>query len=183
MKRPATAGAGLTQERVRELLEYRPDTGKFTWKCSTSNRAPVGAEAGSLASNGYVIVGVEGSAVLAHRLAWLWVYGELPDQNKDIDHIDGDRGNNRISNLRLVTRSANISGGRGRKNPVLPGVAKTPSGRYVAAIHVNRVRAHIGTFDTPEEAHAAHVARHIELFGENSKFHPNHPKNMASRLT
>lgn len=96
---------------------------------------------------------------MAHRLAWLYVYGEWP--NGDIDHIDGDRLNNRIANLRDVSRRVNLENQRRPKacnKSGFLGVKTFRDQRFQARIQVRGVQLHLGTFDTPHEAHAAYVA-------------------------
>ncbi len=95
----------VTAERVRELLHYDPETGIFTHKVSRGG-VSAGDIAGCLDSLGYVRISLgRGASRFAHRLAWLLVYGKWPDG--DIDHIDQAKANNRIANLRDVSRSAN----------------------------------------------------------------------------
>ena len=83
---------------MKDLLNYDPDTGDFTWKVSTSNRVRVGQVAGTLRHDGYIRIKVNGKLYLAHRLAWFFVYGVWPVEF--LDHIDQDKSNNRINNLR-----------------------------------------------------------------------------------
>lgn len=148
--------ADLTAERLRELLHYDPETGVFTWKTKPGRRIRLGAQAGS-AAQGYLEIGVCGGRYRAHRLAWLYVYGVWPKH--DIDHIDGNRANNAIANLRDVTRAVNIQNMRrpkpGNKSGYL-GVAPCSS-RWSAQVHVAGKKRHLGVFDTPELAHAAYV--------------------------
>jgi hypothetical protein len=95
----------ITQSKLKELLNYDQDTGIFTWKKRTSNRIKVGNIAGNTHNCGYIEMCIEGKRCLAHRLAWLYIYGYLP---KLIDHINGDRQDNKISNLREATYQTNI---------------------------------------------------------------------------
>ena len=92
----------------------------------------------------------------AHRLIWLMYHGQWPPQ--EIDHINGDRADNRIVNLRLATASQNRANSKVYKTNRcgFKGVARTPYGRWVARIHFEKTK-YLGTFDTPEEAHAAYV--------------------------
>ena len=94
----------ITQSELKELLDYNKDTGIFTWKQRTSNRIKVGNIAGNLHSCGYIELKVKNNRVLAHRLAWLYEHGELPIL---IDHINGDKKDNRICNLRQASYSEN----------------------------------------------------------------------------
>lgn len=86
----------ITQARLKELFDYDPINGAFVWKLQRSNRAKVGSEAGSIASNGRRYIHVDGMQILAHRLAWLYVHGNWPKQN--LSAIDGDYLNLAIAN-------------------------------------------------------------------------------------
>jgi len=92
-------------EHLKTHLHYDPNTGLFTWLQPTSNRVKAGAQAGKLRKDGYVSIGLNGRQILAHRLAWLYTHGNWPA--KEIDHINRNRQDNRIDNLRDVTRSEN----------------------------------------------------------------------------
>ncbi len=100
----------LTQKRLRTLLLYVPDTGEFIWKVASGGKK-VGAVAGSIRKirSDYQYkrksINVDGTRYMAHRLAWLYVYGEWPADV--IDHINGDPTDNRLTNLRSVSRSEN----------------------------------------------------------------------------
>ena len=89
-----TSEKSLTAERLREVLDYDPDTGVFTRKVRTASSVKVGDVAGSLNGKGYIRIRVDGRLYFAHRLAWLYVHGEWPvDQ---VDHINGIKNDNRI---------------------------------------------------------------------------------------
>lgn len=155
-----------TAERVRSLLNYDPATGQFTWNVSNSNRAPVGSIAGGVRGDGYWRIRVDGHLYAAHRLAWLYVHGSWP--NEDIDHIDGDRLNNRISNLREATRSQNLANMRpsSKSKSGLKGAAwNARKQRWMARIKVEGCEHFLGYFKTPEEAHAAYAEAAIRLRG------------------
>ncbi|OFC63056.1 HNH endonuclease [Candidatus Erwinia dacicola] len=95
----------LTQERLKELLHYDRDTGVFTRLKTRSSRAKEGEIAGWPSSGGYLRVCVDGKVHFCHRLAWLYEHGEFP--SAFMDHINGDRQDNRISNIRQVSLSQN----------------------------------------------------------------------------
>ena len=94
----------LTQDRLKELLHYDPDTGRFIWIGSRGGTA-AGSRAGARDSHGYIRISICGKLHLAHRLAFLYVVGATPP--KDIDHINHVRDDNRWENLRPATRREN----------------------------------------------------------------------------
>lgn len=104
----------LTQARLKELLLYRKSTGRFYWKQTRTYTARAKTLAGSSTSTGYTRIKIDGKEQLAHRLAWLYVYGELP--TLEIDHINGDRADNRLRNLRVVTISQQRANSKISKN-------------------------------------------------------------------
>jgi hypothetical protein len=86
----------MDYKELNEELVYNKKTGQFFWK----------KEAGTITGHGYRYIRVNGKMMLAHRMAWLMEYGEDPE-GKLIDHINGDRLDNRIENLRIATYSQN----------------------------------------------------------------------------
>lgn len=94
----------ITQDRLKNLLHYEPDTGIFTW-AYTKVKCKKGAIAGWLCKDGYVMVCLDYRIYRTHRLAWLYVYGVFPD--KHVDHINGVRTDNRLINLRAATPAQN----------------------------------------------------------------------------
>lgn len=147
----------LTADRLRELLDYAPETGSFTWR-NTSRRAVAGAAAGSDNGEGYTQISVDGRRYAAHRLAWLYVHGEWPAS--ELDHIDGQRSHNAIANLRLADRFLNNRNvHRARQNSKTGLLGVSPKGRrFVAQIRANGVNHYLGRFDTAEQAHEAYMA-------------------------
>ena len=147
----------ISHKRLREVLNYEPETGIFRWKERISIRITVGKVAGSITNNGYVEIRVFGYRTTIHRLAWFYMTGNWPD--KDIDHINGVRTDNRWDNLRAVTRSINLQNRRTAASHSTTGFLGVTrhQGRYRSMIRFNGKTRHIGCYDTPEQAYAAYV--------------------------
>jgi hypothetical protein len=161
----------LTADYVRSILDYDPETGVFKWKWredvgSRWNTRYAGKAAGCVQRVGYVLISINDRLYKAHRLAWLFVYGEWPPEQ--IDHIDCDKLNNRIANLRLATMQENQRNVGLQKNNTtgIKGVCWHKRDRkFQAEIKVGGKRLHLGTFDTLAEAIAARTTAEIEHFG------------------
>lgn len=154
----------LTAERLREVVDYDPDTGVFIRKVRLAQRHQVGDRADFVVTGGhlkdYRRVSLFSERFLAHRLAWLYVHGEWPKH--DIDHINGDKGDNRIANLRDVPNAINRQNMRRARSDSLTsrylGVHYHLKGKkWRARIQVNGKCIQVGMFDTEEAAHAAYV--------------------------
>jgi hypothetical protein len=144
----------LTAARLRELLHYDPETGIFT-HIARRQSVVVGTVAGNNAPNGYRKHKIEGRSYTGHRLAWLYLHGDWPVG--DVDHINGIRHDNRIANLRDVSRKTNRENMRVAHGAVgLLGVS-IKGKKFRADIGVDNKNVMLGIFDTPEEAHAAYV--------------------------
>lgn len=143
-------------DEVRDLLTYSPDSGVFSW-ARPRGSARAGKPAGTDV-DGYVSIVIRGSSYKAHRLAWLLHYGRWP--TCDIDHINGVRSDNKISNLREATRRVNNQNRRApNQNNKCGFLGVSRQGRrYSANIGTNGVMRRIAWFDTPEEAHEAYLA-------------------------
>lgn len=158
---------GLSVERLRERLEYDPETGLFRRKQLARGGAAPGSIAGSRSYFGYWRISIDCVTYPAHRLAWLYVHGVFPQQ--EIDHINGDGTDNRIANLRLATRQQNAANRRGSKsNPSgLKGASYcVQTGRWKASIKVNGKTISLGRHKTAEEAHQAYAAAAEQAFGD-----------------
>ena len=95
----------ITQKQIKELIHYDKDSGVFTWKVDRQNIAKKGMVAGSSASDNYLVLTLFNKQYKAHRIAWMYEYGHFPKDN--IDHINGNKKDNRIINLRDVTSLIN----------------------------------------------------------------------------
>lgn len=105
---------GITQERLKKLLDYDPLTGVFTWKVSKSKSIRIGRIAGFINFFGYRMISIDNKQYREHRLAWLYIYGEFPQHGTD--HVNHVRNDNRISNLRDVKQSENVRNAEMRKD-------------------------------------------------------------------
>lgn len=151
---------------ARELLIYDPDTGEFRHRITYGGQK-AGDLAGAKCSFGYWNLSLLGYRFKAHRVAWLYVHGSWPEGH--IDHIDCDRSNNRIQNLRLANNSQNKANSSGYKNNTsgFKGVSYyKPLAAWRAAYSVDGKKKHIGYFSSPEEAHAAYMIAASEQYGE-----------------
>ncbi len=159
----------LTQSRLKELLDYNPDTGVFVWREWRGGTAFKGSVAGRPDSKGRIQVMVDGASYFAHRLAWLFVNGKFPPEH--IDHINRDVSDNRIQNLRLAS---NIENGQNRnKHPRntsgVSGVSfHKKTGKWQAKITFSGKTIYLGVYESIEEAAAARA------FGKE-KYHKFHP--------
>lgn len=152
-------GNSPTQARLLECVNYNPDTGLFTCKQRWyKSKYYPGDILGVKSPNGYIQICIDGIPYLAHRLAWLYQYGEIPEQ--DIDHKDGNRSNNKINNLRKATRTQNL-----QNQPLKPSNTSGFKGvnfnkqkkKYEARIRVNGKRIRLGFFESAEDAGKAYA--------------------------
>lgn len=149
----------LTAQRVRELMQYDPETGVFKWLVKPNRNIRVGEVVGTSRGSGQCLqTKIDGYFYRLHRLAWLYVYGSWPEA--DIDHIDGNPANNALANLRDVSRSVNLQNRRKamghNKSAGILGVSKKRN-KWRARIKVNGRQISLGHFDTIEEAQAAYL--------------------------
>lgn len=154
----------ITQTQVLDLFSYNPLSGSLVHRYD-HGRAIAGNEVGWVDSNGYRVTKYKGATYFVHKLIWLYVYGTYPDE---VDHWDGKSGNNRIKNLREVTRSQNLAnantatGVSGTK-----GVHLNSSGsKWRATIQHGGRRRFLGNFETIDEAKAAYLQAAEALQGE-----------------
>ena len=156
----------VTLERARELLDYSPATGEFTWKQRRSSRSPIGGIAGTAHNCGYWQIQIDRKLHLAHRLAWLLQTGQWP--TCEVDHINGIPSDNRWSNLREATHTENMW------NIKVPatntsgylGVSwDVQAGKWRASIRIAGKKKVLGLFRTPEAAALAYSEAAVKSRG------------------
>ena len=170
----------LTQDFLKESVSYDKETGEFSRKqrpishfknarsMNSSNAKFANSPCGAITKGGYISINVGGFSYLAHRLAWLYVYGNFP--NNGMDHINSVKIDNRISNLRECTQAENM---QNLKNPKAEnkcgflGVHKVRNHKFRALIVCGSIRKHLGYFRTPEEAHLAYISEKRKLHDFN----------------
>ena len=154
----------LTFEILNELLEYDKSTGNLFQK-KKRPKIQVGTLAGAVTPNGYRYIQLFGRKYASHRLVWLMEHGKFPDMF--IDHIDGNKLNNHISNLREVSNKQNTENRGVQKNNKLgrKGVSFNKKlKKYVAQIQHHGINHYLGLFDSPELAEQAYKHKASELF-------------------
>ena len=156
----------LDATEARRLFDYDWVTGELTWAVRKVRAAP-GSRAGTPQTDGYWQVGIDRVKHVVHRVVWLWWYGQWPQQF--IDHINGDKGDNRLENLRDVTASVNGQNqktrGRATTTGLLGAFYCARKDVYRSSISVGPRRIELGTFETAEAAHAAYIEA-------KKRFHP-----------
>jgi hypothetical protein len=143
-------------EQLKERLSYCPKTGIFKWNDTVKNQCK-GTQAGQTTSQGYIRLNIEGKKILAHRLAWAYVYGSFPKGH--IDHVDRNKSNNSISNLREVSKKENAQ----NRGNIKGAYWHESSKLFCSRIQVDGKVTHLGYFKTKEEAQAAYLKAKQEL--------------------
>jgi hypothetical protein len=162
--------AALAAAYVRSLLDYNPETGELRWKVDKGSMARKGTVAGhTRKTDGARLIGIDHKLYFGSHLAWLIMKGRFPDIGMEIDHRDGNAGNDRWYNLREATsqqqkwnRGPNTNNASGHKGVYFD----RSRNRWAAGIMVDRHCIFLGRFDTAELASAAYETAARELFGE-----------------
>ena len=161
----------LTQEKLKQLFNYNPDTGAFTRLVDAGKKCKAGDVVGCKNSNGYLQVVIEGKHYKLHRLAVLYMSGEMHDG--DVDHANGDKADNRWDNLRCCSRSQNMANAKVQCNNKagFKGVHFDPKGKkhWRAQISKDNKKIYLGSFETAEEAHIAYLNAATKYHGEYAK--------------
>lgn len=149
----------ITQDELKRVVLYLPETGEFFWKVRLSPMSKMGVPVGSKTGTGHLTIGIHGASYLLHRLAFLYMTGEMP--GSDVDHKNSNGEDNRWSNLRQCTKMQNRHNAtRSSKKNGLVGQRKSTqkTGKpFRASIMVAGICKHIGYFDSDVEAHRAYL--------------------------
>jgi hypothetical protein len=148
---------------LRSVMSYNPQTGVLIRIKKTGQNVEIGKEAGWTDAQGYRRVRFMGRSPSAHRLAWAHFYGEVPPPL--IDHINGNRADNRISNLRAATRSINTQNLKRARSDNRLGIlgVRERRGRFEARIMIDGRAVQIGSFPTSQEASFAYLEKKREM--------------------
>jgi hypothetical protein len=154
----------MTADEARRRFEYDPETGTLRWKIRAARNVKVGDITGNKTSTGYLQVRWNYKNLLVHRVVWLMVHGEWPVE--EIDHINGDRTDNRIVNLRRASRRQNGQNLKRHREGRLPGTKRFKQNMknpWEARISIGGKYKYLGLFTTEQEAHKAYLAALSEL--------------------
>lgn len=149
------------------MLSYNEGTGEFSWRNPPTKNLKVGSPAGGLSQWGYLKIGLKGKLYYAHRLAWLYVNGEFPAET--IDHINNNKTDNRICNLRAVSNGDNQKNKpiKSQRKGRLPGASYIKGGkrikRWAASICADGKKICLGIYGTEKEANSAYLKAKTEL--------------------
>lgn len=156
--RSIPTGTTPSVEQLRALLEYDEQAGCLLWRRTVNPRAKAGDVAGSQSmTNGYKTIGIGGRNYRQHRVIWALVHGHWPDG--EIDHINGDKEDNRIKNLRAASRAKNAQNERKPRKSSSTGVmgVSKKRGKFRAEIRANGQKLSLGSFDSATDAGAAYL--------------------------
>lgn len=166
----------VTQSQLKELLDYNSETGTFKWLIDV-RRSRAGDVAGHLHSKGYIAIKIGRRDYYAHRLAWMYCYGQFPNGN--IDHINRNRSDNRICNLRIanhVQNGQNLKTYRNNTSGVIGVNWNKRTSKWKSEIDINGKRFYLGLFNTIEEASEARAVA-------KAKYHTFHPEDNNEKAT
>ncbi len=157
----------ISQEYLKSILRYEPDTGVFTRLIATTNSVKVGDVAGDITPDGYIRIRVKGRRYSAHRLAFIYMKGAFPDDQ--VDHINQIKNDNAWENLRACTQSQN-QGNAGTRRDNTSGYKGVSwhkrRNKWMAAMKVEGKSIHLGYFEDLNEAARAYNQAALKYFGE-----------------
>jgi len=163
----------LTQEMLKNIIHYSPETGIFTW-AKPRQGIKITDKVGTLKPNGYILILINSKLYRAHRLAWLYMTSNWPEN--DIDHINGKRDDNRFCNLREATKEQNNWNKKVRKDSTtgIKNVLYYPKYEtYYVKITANKVSHTFGPFKTKDEAAKIAKQKRAEIHKEFNLFESN----------
>jgi len=155
-----TQPEALAQQRLHELFTYT--NGMLLNKTIRRSQVKVGTPAGHQTTRGYINIRVDGRMYKAHRLIFLFHHGYLPDL---IDHVDCDRTNNHIENLRACNKSQNGMNRAGSYGKAASRNVYKRGGKFQVHMKRGGKPHYVGTFNSLDEANAAAAAARVKLFG------------------
>lgn len=156
-------------DECHRLFNYDAETGLLTRKVRVGKKVKVGDIVGCVNTKGYLVVRISGKLYSNHRTIWLMQTGEMPKEH--IDHINGDKTDNRLVNLREATNAENLRN-RGKQSNNASGFkgvcvdSRRSKSPYRTKIMFNGMTIDIGHFTTPEQAHQAYCNKAKELHGD-----------------
>lgn len=164
----------FSHDDLKDMLDYDPATGHFTWKSRADtpvwwNSKYAGKRAGSLDAYGYCVLRINSRTYKAHRIAWFYMTGAMPSKDVEIDHINGDRIGNSFANLRLADDWQNAANAKTRKDNTsgAKGVSwHKRIGKWQAQISDAGKHKSLGYFESISKAQEAYRNRSLELHGE-----------------
>jgi hypothetical protein len=155
----------ITQDELKQLLRYDALTGVFVWRVSPAKGVLAGRVAGSLHPSGHLYISVKRRLYAAHRLAWLYAFDVWPAAF--VDHINGNASDNRLSNLRLLSRTKNLQAARkaraDSRSGLLGACYRKDVGKWQARIQRDHVSTSLGLYDSAEEAHLVYLLYKINF--------------------
>lgn len=167
-------------ERFRHLFDYDPWTGSLKWRNPTARNIKKGQPAGSKDRHGYRKLIADGKTLLVHRVIWCMCHGEMPKGL--IDHVNGNRADNRIDNLRLATRSQNsVNSTRARGSTGVRGITRLKSGLYRTQIKSRGRVRYLGSYTEISEAREVFELAHQLVHGNFSPYSKRAPRRHTSQ--
>jgi len=161
----------LTQEYLKQILSYNPDTGIWVWQKSLALQIKIGQQAGTILKSGYRHIRINYKHYKAYRLAWLYMTGEWPKEQ--IDHINGIKDDNRWCNLREATTQQNGWNSKKPKNNTsgYKGISwNKKSKKWTVFIQVNKKNKYLGGYETKKEAIQIRKEATAKYHGEFARF-------------
>jgi len=154
----------ITRELLRELFNYEPSTGWLMRRTRPANCTQKGDIAGSVSSNGYINIMINGKQYKAHRIVWLYHFGTLPEY---LDHINRNKLDNRLENLRPATKAQNMANrSRNTKSSSRFKGVRQKRSKWMAQARIDGEKKYLGSFSTQEDAHRAYCSAMQKEFGE-----------------